>query len=145
MRRIKQLQPVGQLMEELERESSLRVAGAQTRLSEAQQRCMELQRYLEEYRRMFAERAKAGMDVAGMRDYQIFIARLGEAVQTQQSVVEQLTAECQRERATWAQAAARKCAVSRAIDKAKSDDRKAEDRRAQRELDERAQRKRGIS
>jgi len=145
MRRIKQLQPVGQLMEELERESALRVAGVQVRLTEAQQRCADLQRYLDEYRRMFAERAKAGMEVAGMRDYQTFIARLSEAVQTQQSVVEQLAAECQRERETWAQAAARKCAVEKAIEKAKSDDRKAEDRRAQRELDERAQRNRGVS
>jgi len=145
VKRAKQLQPVGQLMDELERESALRVAGAQGRLSEAQQRSTELQRYLDEYRRMFAERAKSGMEVSGMRDYQTFIARLSEAVQTQQSVVEQLAAECQRERDTWAQAAARKCAVDRAIDKAKLDERKVEDRHAQRELDERAQRKRGIS
>ncbi len=145
MKRAKQWQPVGQLMEELERESALRVAGAQSRLSDAQQRCTELQRYLEEYRRMFAERAKSGMEVSGMRDYQTFIARLAEAVHTQQAVIDQLVAECEREREAWAQAAARKCAVDRAIDKAKSDERRAEDRRTQRELDERAQRKRGVS
>jgi flagellar FliJ protein len=143
VKRSKRLQPVGKLMDELERESALRVAGAQTRLSDAQQRCTELQRYLEEYRNMFTQRAKLGMEVSGMRDYQTFIARLGEAVQAQQGVVAQLTAECQREREVWFQAAARKSAIGKVIDKAHSEDKTAEDRRAQRELDERAQRQRG--
>jgi flagellar FliJ protein len=137
------LQPVGQIMHELERESAVRVAGAQTRLAEAQHRRSELQRYLDEYRSMFEQRAKAGMGVSGMRDYQTFIARLSEAVQAQQTIVEQLTAECQLEREVWVQAAARKSAVSRVIAKAQSEDRTAEDRRIQRELDERAQRQRG--
>jgi flagellar FliJ protein len=143
VKRSKRLQPVGQLMDELERESALRVAAAQTRLGEAQHRCRDLQRYLDEYRDMFAQRAKVGMGVSGMRDYQTFIARLSEAVQAQQSVVEQLTAECQREREVWFRAAARKCAVGKVIDKAHSEDRTVEDRRVQRELDERAQRQRG--
>jgi flagellar protein FliJ len=143
VKRTKRLQPVGQLMDELERESALRVAAAQSRLGEAQQRCVELQRYLDEYRGMFAQRAKAGMGVSGMRDYQTFIARLSEAVQAQQAVVDQLTGECQREREVWFQAAARKTAVSKVIDRAQSEDRIAEDRRAQHELDERAQRHRG--
>lgn len=143
MKRSKRLQPVGQLMDELERESALRVAASQTRLGEAQHRCGELQRYLDEYRSMFAQRAKKGMGVSGMRDYQTFIARLSEAVQAQQSVVEQLAAECQRERESWFHAAARKSAVGKVIDQAHADDRTAEDRRVQRELDERAQRQRG--
>ena len=90
---------------------------------------------------MFEQRAKAGMGVTGMRDYQIFIARLNEAVQAQQTVVDQLAAECQTEREVWAQAAARKSAVGKVIEQAHSDERKAEDRRQQRELDERAQRR----
>ena len=143
MKRAKRLQPVGQLMDELERESALRVAAAQSRLSDAQRRGAELQRYLDEYRAMFAQRAKAGMGVSGMRDYQTFIARLSEAVQAQQTVVDQLTSDCQRERELWFQAAARKSAVSKVIDRAHSEERTAEERRAQRELDERAQRQRG--
>ena len=38
-------------------ESALRVAATQNRLSEAQRRCGELQRYLDEYRELFAVRA----------------------------------------------------------------------------------------
>ena len=84
---------------------------------------------------MFAQRATAGMGVTGMRDYQIFIARLGEAVQAQQSVVEQLHGRVRaRTRASWLQAAARKSAVGKVIDKAHSEDAGLEDRRSQREL-----------
>ena len=144
MKRAKRLQPVGQLMDELERESALRVTATQARLSEAQRRCAELQHYLDEYRQMFAERARAGMGVSGMRDYQVFIARLHEAVQAQQSVVDQLAAESVSERELWAQAAARKTAVGKIIDQAQSEERQAEDRRQQHELDERAQRQRGV-
>jgi flagellar protein FliJ len=129
-------------MDELERESALRVAAAQTRLGEAQRRCSELQRYLDEYREMFAQRAKLGIGVSGMRDYQTFIARLSEAVQAQQKAVDQLSTDCQREREVWFQAAARKCAVGKIMDQAHSEDRTAEDRRVQREQDERAQRPR---
>jgi len=141
MKRAKRLQPVGQLMDELERESAQRMAATQGRLAEAQQRHAELQRYLQEYRDSFAQRARAGMDVAGMRDYQVFMSRLNEAVQAQASVVEQLKAECQAEREAWTQAAARKSAVSKVIERAQSDERQAEERRQQREIDERAQRR----
>lgn len=141
MKRAKRLQPVGQLMDEIERESALRVAATQTRLSEAQQRYSELQRYLDEYRQIFEQRARAGMGVAGMREYQVFMSRLSEAVQAQRGVVDQLIAECETERAAWTQAAARKNAVSKVIERARSDERKAEDRRQQHELDERAQRR----
>src|SRR5579863_5071330 len=122
MKRAKRLQPVSQLMDELERESALRVAAAQTRVAEAQKRREELQRYLDEYRNMFAQRAKAGMNVSGLRDYQTFIARLGEAVQAQQTVLEQMKTECERERETWSQAAARKHAVAKVIHKAHSEE-----------------------
>ena len=140
MTRARRLQPVGQLMDELERESALRVAATQARLADARRRHTELQQYLDEYRQMFEQRARAGMGVSGVRDYQVFIARLREAVQAQQSVVEQLTTECEAEREAWQQAAARKNAVSRVIEHARTEERRAEDRRQQQELDERAQR-----
>lgn len=144
MKRSQRLKPVGQLMNERERECALRVAGAQARLAEATQRCNELQRYLDEYRAMFAQRARMGMEVSGMRDYQVFIARLSEAVQSQQALVDQFTAECQLERDAWVEAAARKSAVGKAIHHAEAEDQTAEDRRVQHEQDERAQRPRGI-
>jgi flagellar FliJ protein len=143
MKRSKRLQPVRELAEEGERECALQVANLQKRLDDAHKRGAELQRYLVEYQSMFQQRAAAGMGVAGLRDYQTFLARLTDAVRQQDSVVAQLEAECARARVSWLAAAARKSAVSRVIENARSEDQKLEERRSQKETDEQAQRRGG--
>lgn len=140
MKRSKRLEPVGELADDAERDCATRVASAQQRLADAERRCADLQRYLEEYQSMFKQRASAGIGVSGMRDYQTFIARLTEAVRQQERVITDLRTECERNRAQWVQAAARKRAVGKVIAEAVSEDRKVEERRVQKELDERAQR-----
>lgn len=144
MKRSKQLEPVGALADEAERECASEVAGLQGRLADAERRCVELKRYLGEYQSMFQRRASAGMGVTGMRDYQTFIARLGEAVRQQEVVIAQLQADCERARARWIVAAARKSAVSKAIANVRSEDQKLEERRSQKESDEHAQRLGGV-
>jgi flagellar FliJ protein len=138
------LEPVVALANEAERECATEVAGLQGRLADAERRCVELKRYLGEYQSMFQRRASAGMGVTGMRDYQTFIARLGEAVRQQEVVIGQLQADCERARARWIVAAARKNAVSKAIANVRSEDQKLEERRSQKESDEHAQRLGGV-
>jgi flagellar FliJ protein len=140
MKRSKRLEPVGVLSAEAERESALVVAAAQSRLVDAERRAAELQRYLAEYQEMFQVRATRGMGAFGMRDYQMFIRRLTEALQHQEGLIMQIKAECERAHAGWLVAAARKSAVGKVIAQARSEDRKLEDLTAQKEFDERAQR-----
>jgi flagellar protein FliJ len=144
VKRSERLEPVGELVQEAERECAARVAGIQARLDEAQRRGAELKRYLVEYQSMFQQRAAAGIGVSGLRDYQTFIARLSEAVRHQDGVVAQLEAECARERVRWLEAAARANAVGKVIASARSEDQKLEDRRSQKETDEHAQRMGGV-
>jgi flagellar FliJ protein len=140
VKRSKRLEPVRALSEEAERECAAQVATLQGRLADAQRSCQELQRYLADYQNMFQQRASAGIGVSGMRDYQTFIARLGDAVRQQQVVIEQLQADCERARARWAEAAVRKSAVHKVIAKVLTEDQKIEERRNQNESDEHAQR-----
>ena len=140
MKRSKRLEPVGALAEEAERECAVHLAGIQARLAEAEHRCGELKRYLGEYQSIYQQRATAGMGVSGMRDYQTFIARLSEAVRSQDGLIAQLQADCARARARWVEAAARKSAVNKVIENVRSEDRKVEERRSQKEADERAMR-----
>jgi flagellar protein FliJ len=140
VKRSKRLEPVGALADEAERGCATQVAALQGRLADAERRCVELKRYLGEYQQMFQRRASAGMGVTGMRDYQTFIARLGDAVRQQQGVIEQLQADCERARAQWLAAAARKSAMRKVIANVRSEDQKLEDRRNQKESDEQAQR-----
>jgi len=142
VKRSKRLEPVGALAEEAERECAAQVAAVQGRLADAQRSCLELKRYLGEYQSMFQQRASAsaGIGVSGMRDYQTFIARLGEAVRQQQGMIEQLQADCECARARWVEAAARKSAVRKVIANVRAEDQKLEERRNQNESDEHAQR-----
>jgi flagellar protein FliJ len=140
MKRSKRLEPVGELAAEAERQSAVAAAAVQARLADAERRAAELKRYLAEYQEMFQQRAKRGMGVSGMRDYQMFIARLSEAVHHQDGLILQLQAESERARAEWLEAAARKNAVGKVIAQARTEDQKLEDRKAQKEFDERAQR-----
>lgn len=143
MKRSKRLEPVGAMADEVERECAAEVAGVLARMADAERRCVELKRYLGEYQSMFQQRAIAGIGVTGMRDYQTFIARLGEAVRQQEGVIAQLQVDCERVRARWLQAAARKSAVRKVIAKVRSEDQKVEERRSQKESDEHAQRMSG--
>ena len=140
MKRAKRLEPVDALMSETERERARQLAAMQARLLEAEQRCQELKHYLTEYHSAFHQRARAGIGVSGMRDYQVFIARLGEAVQQQDGIVAQLRGDCERARAQWREAAAKKSAVGKVIERARAEEGQMEARRQQRESDERAQR-----
>ena len=139
-KRAKRLEPVNTLMSAAERECAQHLAALQSRLLEAEQRCQELRRYLSEYHTSFRQRAKSGIGVGGMRDYQLFIARLGEAVQQQDGVVAQLRGDCERARTKWREAAARKSAVGKVIENARAEESQLEARRQQHEIDERAQR-----
>src|SRR5579862_4545504 len=141
MKRSKRLEPVGEMAVEEERECAGRVAGIQQRLDEANKRQVELKRYVVEYQSMFQQRAAAGIDMAGLRDYQTFLARLNEAVRQQDVVIAQIESECARARVEWLEAAARRSAVNKVIENARLEDRKVEDRMLQKESDERAQRR----
>jgi flagellar export protein FliJ len=55
-------------------------------------------------------------------------------------VIGQLQADCERARANWLQAAARRSAVHKVIANVRSEDQRLEDRRSQKESDEHAQR-----
>jgi flagellar FliJ protein len=143
MKRSKRLEPVGELADEEERECALQVANLQKRLDDAHKRGSELKRYLVEYQSMFQQRAAAGMGVAGLRDYQTFLARLNDAVRQQDAVIAQLEADGARARVQWLEAAARKNAVSKVIASARTEDQKLEERRSQKETDEHGQRRHG--
>lgn len=139
-KRIKRLEPVDQLARSAERDCARRLAGVQQRLADAERRLVELERYRAEYQQSFSVRARSGLPARGLREFQAFIARLDGALAQQRGLLEQLRAEQAQEHGRWQSAAVRSSAVGKVIEKARHEERQVEDRRAQRELDERAQR-----
>jgi flagellar FliJ protein len=87
MKRSERLDVVQQAAARTERERAERVGAAERHLVEMQQKLAALEKYRSEYESGFASRAGAGVDVIGMRDFQTFLARLGEALAQQRELV----------------------------------------------------------
>ena len=141
MTRAKRLQPVQHLAEENERRIAQSLAAHERRVSEAEAKCGELERYRKEYEKLFTERAGFGIGVTDLRDYQAFLARLSEAIRQQQTIVQRARVERDLERTRWQEAAVHAKAIDHVIDRWQDEERRASERREQRESDERAQRK----
>lgn len=138
MSRASRFEPVREIAQNAERSCAARLAGMERRLAEAERREQELRRYRQEYQSSFSARASIGLEVRSLREYQTFLARLGVAVAAQQELLEQLRADCERERLKLRQAITRRQALGKVIDRVRVEERHTEDRRYQRELDERA-------
>ena len=141
MNRAKRLQPVQEVVGDTERRLAQSVAGFERRVRESDAKLQELERYRLEYEQQFNQRAGQGMTAPGLRDYQAFLARLNEAVKQQQALLQRASAERDAEQLRWQQAARRAKALDHVVGKWQADERRADDRRDQRDTDERGQRK----
>ena len=137
-KRVRRLQPLKELAGMRERSEAGALGEAERRLGEAERRLGDLLRYRQEYEKNFQQTASAGAAMRSLREQQIFIARLGEAVRAQQLVVEQIGSECSLARAQWREAATRKQVVGKVVDKAKAEANMKDEQRLQVESDERA-------
>lgn len=140
MSRAKRLAPVQGVVEAAEQKLAQSLAAQQRRVSDAEAKLLELERYRGEYEQGLTQRAGAGIGVAQLRDYQAFLGRLGEAIRQQQAVVQRACAERDAEQLRWQQAARRVKAIDHLAEQWLTEERRAEDRRDQRDTDERAQR-----
>lgn len=140
MSRAKRIEPVQDIAEDREKKLAVSVVGFERRASESQTKLQELERYRLEYQQQYAARAKRGMSVTDLRDYQAFLARLNDAVKQQEALVQRAAAERDAERLRWQEAARKAKALDHVIGKWKTEERRVEDKREQRDTDERAQR-----
>jgi flagellar protein FliJ len=136
-KREKRLQPLKDLAGMRERNQASLLGEAERRYAEAERRLQDLLRYRQEYEQTFQQTASAGAPMRGLREQQVFIARLSEAVRAQEQVVAQMTAERAVARAQWRDAATRKKVVGKVMERAKAEETMKEIRRQQVESDER--------
>lgn len=140
MSRAKRIEPVQDLVEDAERRLAMSVAGFEKRVTEAETKLQELERYRLEYQQQFAQRAGKGMGATDLRDYQAFLARLDEAIRQQKQVVERVRLDRDAEKRNWQKAAIKAKALDHVVDKWRAEERRQQDQREQRDSDERGQR-----
>lgn len=141
MTRAKRMKPVQNLYDDTERRLAVGLATIERKVADAEAKLQELERYRSDYDKQFAQRAGGGIGATALRDYQAFLARLSEAIRQQQAVVKRSQSERDAERLRWQEAAKRAKALGHVVEQWQSEERRASDRREQRESDERAQRR----
>jgi flagellar protein FliJ len=140
MLRSQRLEPVLDVVSEGERRAARALGSGEARLTEAQRKLAELERYEQEYRTSLRTRTAEGIDVVQLRAFHGFIARLGEAIVQQAAQVRRAQEERDGLRAVWLQATQRARAVGKVVEHAVADERQQRERREQADFDERAQR-----
>lgn len=140
MSRAKRLQPVQELVDDAEKRLAQSVAGFERRVSEAEAKLLELERYRGEYEQQLNARAAQGICVTDLRDYQAFLARLGDAIRQQRGLVQRACHERDAERLRWQEAAKRSKALDHVVGQWRAEERRTQERHDQRDTDERAQR-----
>jgi len=125
-----------------EREHAERVAQAERHVVEMEDKLAALEKYRKEYEVGFASRAGAGLGVTAVRDFQAFLARLGEALEQQRQAVEKARAAHEAAIVLWREAAKRAHVVDTLAERWQQEESRAESRRDQRDSDELSQQQR---
>jgi len=135
------MKPVQNLYDDTERRLAVGLATVEKKVADAETKLQELERYRGDYEKQFKQRAGHGISATDLRDYQAFLARLSDAIRQQQAVVKRAQSERDAERQRWQEAAKRAKALGHVVEQWQTEERRASDRREQRESDERAQRR----
>jgi len=132
--------PVQKVLGRKEKDRARELGDAQTRLAAAQVKLQDLEQYRKDYEQAFQLRAKAGQPVRALRDFQVFLARLDQAIHQQRQVVAATEQEVNGHSTRWQSAARQVKAVDSVVDRWQGEERRAQGRSEQKETDERAQR-----
>jgi flagellar FliJ protein len=108
-----------------------------------EQRLSELEQYRNEYYKYVQERGAAGVTAGKLLDLQRFLNNLNLAIEQQKQVVEMARSEREQMKASWQQAHGKHKALNNVVDRYREDERVADGKREQKEIDEHAQGKRG--
>ena len=125
-----------------ERDAARTFGDSTRRLKEEEDRLEELRRYHAEYLERFHALQVQGMTVAQLLEYQAFLAKLQAAVGHQEEIVRVRQAETSRRQAEWSERRTRSKAMERAVENLADAELKAGERRDQKSLDDRNQRRR---
>lgn len=139
MKKTQRIDMVQRVVDDHERRKAEALAVCERRVHEAQSRLDELESYRNAYLHDFAKRAQAGLDGAGVREYQVFLSRLEEALHHQNQILTQAELTRRAELESWRSAARRAAAVDTLAKHWRAEEQRAEDRRDQHESDERSQ------
>lgn len=140
MTRSKRMQPVQRVAQGREQDAMQKLGQSQQFLDAQQARLEELRQYREQYSREFTASGERGLDASRLRDYRVFLARLGEAIAQQEALVARYQLQHEQTRRHWVESRTHSQAIDNVVDRYRQQEHQQQERREQLEHDERAQR-----
>ncbi len=139
MKKTERIGMVRRVVDDIERRKAEALAACEKNVLAAQAKLDELEAYRGAYVRDFSRRAESGMNGAGVREYQIFLGRLDEALRQQSQILAQARLQRGAELESWRNAARRAAAVGNLATHWQEEERHAAAKVEQKETDERSQ------
>lgn len=143
MSRSKRMKPVQRVAESREQAAVQKLGQSQQFLDAQRTKLEELRAYRDQYSKAFQTSGGQGLGANRLQDYRVFLARLNEAIRQQEAITAQCTSQHEQTRQQWVETRSHHQAIDKVIQRYRSEEQKARDRREQQEQDERAQRPRG--
>ncbi len=144
MKRSDRLRPVRDIAGGRERDAGAALGELRRRLEDQERQLEQVLRFREEY--VGGRPPGLGTtDAVRLANYGAFLGRLNDAIRDQQKRVAELRGEAEKLEQAWRERRAETAALDRAVERIHLDERRAVDRREQRDQDEIAQGRRGPS
>lgn len=138
----RRFQPVQRVTQQRERKAATQLADCLKARQQAEQKLQELEGYYQDYLQRFNEATRNGIGAARVREYQLFLDKLEQAIGEQRAAVQRAQNDCDSAQGNWRQKHTRSRVMGSVMDRIREDERKAENKQEQAQLDERNQRKR---
>ena len=142
MTRSDRLKPIQQVAQVRERDAARAFGESQRRLQDEERRLAELATYRDEYLQGFRARQQQGITVAQLLEYQAFLGKPEAALRHQEEIVQLRRGDAERRMAAWTDRRTHTRAMDRAVENLTEAEVKAGERRDQKALDDRNQRRR---
>ena len=137
MKRSRRLRPVARFAHQQERDAA-RSLGESLRQAEQQQKQLEdLVAYRDQYVAGFQQAGKHGLTAVQLRDYQVFLSRLDNAIAQQQQRLEESRQNCELSQAEWQDKHGHSKMIDKVVEDRKMAEDRQEDKQEQREQDDR--------
>ncbi|MEZ5542628.1 MAG: flagellar export protein FliJ [Pseudomonadota bacterium] len=138
MKPSQRMKPALELAQEHLRAAALKLADAQFRLEQKQQKLRELESYRDEYMQGLLRKSRDGLHIVQMKDYNLFLDKLNQAIHQQHRVLEGVRVEVEHCARQWREEQVRVNALNKVIERKLETERREADRLEQLETNEHA-------
>ncbi|ALP52677.1 hypothetical protein Tel_05665 [Candidatus Tenderia electrophaga] len=133
----RRFEPIADLARNSEREAAKALGQALQQLEAHQAQLQQLIDYQAEYRRRLSDSASQGMNAQALNEYREFVAKLAQAIDRQERVVEQLRRELEDSKRYWFAKRGHSKALDMVLERYIKSERRALEKKEQRDHDDR--------